>query len=550
MQMFLHTPVCCLRILQWTRVLHCTTQHCALFAAWLFVGFLSSMSASLPAMVHLAQQQLCSSAARAAGWMPLTHLLTSVEQLLLCWHEMVRQGPATLMQAKITVVRTLLPLVQQLQGCGSLLMQTAAAAAACSAPTVDVQPGSSSSSSSSSNQQQLERALFRVQVAASSVLYAIDGQRQMDIVVAAEVPSLQSDPAVAEMQLQLLTAWTAELHKQHTAQQQQQQSPPGSAGASSSSSMQQQQQQQQLAKQQHRADLLSIPAFHEDMLQLLPGGQAYLDAAAEDAAGWGLSREAHAFQLRAYAGICCNTIRRYVYRHLENIPSQQQLSKDAQVVSGAAVKLVLELTLLASGVVQRQREQQRQQQQRQQALAAEDQSMMDGFALQTWDLLGLQIKALAATARSCLPPEVLQHAGLQLLQALAAPLQQWQLSRTGDSFLRIALPCSGDALQGLVTAACGAERLHTLASEAPMGEHAQWFSDVCVRAWLLRKQLCLLIQSPHGCQRKLLSEALLKCTYSQRGARLACCKHSVCFLFTLLLRLFCVQSRHLASCPT
>jgi hypothetical protein len=44
--------------------------------------------------------------------------------------------------------------------------------------------------------------------------------------------------------------------------------------------------QQQYAKQQHRADLMSIPAFHEDMLQLLPGGQAYLDAAAEEAAGW------------------------------------------------------------------------------------------------------------------------------------------------------------------------------------------------------------------------------------------------------------------------
>jgi hypothetical protein len=35
---------------------------------------------------------------------------------------------------------------------------------------------------------------------------------------------------------------------------------------------------------------------------------------------------------------------------------------------------------------------------------------------------------LAATSCSRLPPEVLHQAGLQLLQALAAPLQQWHLS--------------------------------------------------------------------------------------------------------------------------
>jgi hypothetical protein len=94
------------------------------------------------------------------------------------------------------------------------------------------------------------------------------------------------------MQLQLLTAWTAELHKHHTAQQQQQQQllPPGTAGASSSM---QQHKQQQPSKQQHRADLLSIPAFHQDMLQLLPGGQAYLDAAAEEVAGWECAAEAN-----------------------------------------------------------------------------------------------------------------------------------------------------------------------------------------------------------------------------------------------------------------
>jgi hypothetical protein len=237
-------------------------------------------------MVRLAQQQL-SSAALAISWMPLIHLLSSVQPLLCCWHDMVQQVPVLLP----VVVQTLLPLVQQLQGCGILLMQPAAAAAAAarSAPTASVQAGSSSSSCV----HELQCRVFGTQHAASTLLTAIDGQQhwQSDVGVAAEVLRLQNDPAVAEMQLQLLTAWTAELHKHHTAQQQQQQQlPPGTAGASSSST-QQQQQLQQPAKQRHRADLLSIPAFHQDMLQLLPGGQAYLDAAAEEASGGELSGE-------------------------------------------------------------------------------------------------------------------------------------------------------------------------------------------------------------------------------------------------------------------
>jgi hypothetical protein len=80
---------------------------------------------------------------------------------------------------------------------------------------------------------------------------------------------------------------------------------------------------------------------------------------------------------------------------------------------------------------------------------------------------------LAAISRSRLLPELLQQAGLQLLQALAAPLQQWQLSRVGDSFIDNAdaigaLPLFGDTLHGLVTAACGAQRIY---DPAPTGEH-------------------------------------------------------------------------------
>jgi hypothetical protein len=169
-----------------------------------------------------------------------------------------------------------------------------------------------------------------------------------------------------------------------------------------------------------------------------------------------------------------------LYSQLGSIAGQQQLSSNAPVVSGAAVRLVLELQLLASGAVQRQLEQHRQQQQ--QALTPEDRAIMDEFALECWHLLGLQIKALVATSRSCLLPELLHQAGLQLLQALVAPLQQWHLSSVGDSALQSsavasASPDFGETLQALVTAACGAQPTVVTHSEAPIGEH-QCFSGV------------------------------------------------------------------------
>jgi hypothetical protein len=425
-------------------------------------------------MVRLAQQQLRSPAARDDGWTPLAHLLTSVQHLLDCWRFAIEQVPALLQ----VVVRTLLPLVQQLQGCSSLLLPPAVAAA-CNAPAANVQADSrSSSSSSSSCRHDLQRVLVETQLAVSWLLSAIDTQQELkpDAGGAAEVLRLHSEPAVAEMQLQVLTALAAQLHKQHTAQQQQQQQLlPGTARASSSST---QQQQRQLTKRQHRADLLSIPAFHQDMLQLLPGGQAYLDAAAKEAAGCGWTGEEFTLHLCAYADDCCRTINNYLYHQFQSIEGQQQISRSA-LVSGAAVRLVLELTLLASGAVQRQREQHRQQQQ-QQASTPDARTAIDDFALRTREVLGLQIRAMVATSRSCLPPEVLQQAGLQLLQALAAPLQQWQLSRIGDSSLHQAAvtgasPHVGDTLQLLVAAACGAQ---ATPSQPAIGELYRWISGV------------------------------------------------------------------------
>jgi hypothetical protein len=108
------------------------------------------------------------------------------------------------------------------------------------------------------------------------------------------------------------------------------------------------------------------------------------------------------------------------------------------VLSAAAVRLVLQLQLLAASFVQRQRvskqQLQRQQQQppQQQLQGVEDLEEAELWLMRTNFLLQLQIRTVVQCTGSCLPPEVLQQAGLQLLQALAAPLQQLQLCSSHD----------------------------------------------------------------------------------------------------------------------
>jgi hypothetical protein len=79
------------------------------------------------------------------------------------------------------------------------------------------------------------------------------------------------------------------------------------------------------------------------------------------------------------------------------------------------VRLVLELQLLAAGEVQRQRR--RRQQDVQLAHDAAEVLMMCN------QLLLAQVRCAVTARSSWLLPEVLQQAGLQLLQALAAPMQ-------------------------------------------------------------------------------------------------------------------------------
>jgi hypothetical protein len=93
----------------------------------LCAGLLARLSACLPAFAQHTQQQLAAGEAAAAGFTKiLVHQLGSwVMSLLNLWH------PSTLFANPAlvpTVMRTVLPLVQQLQACGPQLLETAAAA--------------------------------------------------------------------------------------------------------------------------------------------------------------------------------------------------------------------------------------------------------------------------------------------------------------------------------------------------------------------------------------------------------------------------------------
>jgi hypothetical protein len=97
--------------------------------------------------------------------------------------------------------------------------------------------------------------------------------------VAAPVEQALLDPAVQELPLQLLTTSAMVMQKlqQHSQQQHLHCSRPQKASSSRRSSRRSSSHTDR--DQQLFSDLLPVPAFHQDMLALLPGGQAYLDAA-------------------------------------------------------------------------------------------------------------------------------------------------------------------------------------------------------------------------------------------------------------------------------
>uniref|UniRef100_A0A383VUM1 MYND-type domain-containing protein n=1 Tax=Tetradesmus obliquus TaxID=3088 RepID=A0A383VUM1_TETOB len=411
-------------------------------------GVLSALPSILRATIEHATQQR-QQQQLTGDWRLVVMVLTLLSSVTLIWQRVACSNPAML--------RTVLPAaleLQHLQAAGQLLPADATSAASTNAAGSSSRRNCSSSSGSSSSSRYAKEphgAFFEVQLTAGLMLFQLcklldeQGLGGASEVQVEPTRKLMGDLAVSEMLLQLLAPFAMMLHKTHVThraeqqQQQQQQQGPSAASHSSSSSSSSLlvQASQQTPKQQLRADLLPIPAFHqhEDMLQLLPGGQAYLEAAA-----WKIRMQAV-----AAGGSEADTLDRVVQQTLMFVqamtcslkclldvehPGRVGIGGVTALSAAAAVQLVLELQLLAAGEVQRQRAASQQQQQQQQQHNDESDMLESANKLLflTNELLQVQIRgALQATGSSCLPPEVLQQAGLQLLQALAAPLQQLQL---------------------------------------------------------------------------------------------------------------------------
>jgi hypothetical protein len=192
-------------------------------------------------------------------------------------------------------------------------------------------------------------------------------------------------------------------------------------------------QQQQLVVPSYKVqtDLLPIPAFHQDMLPLLPGGQAYLDAAAAEHVA---SKDPEDFVMRcrssAYNALL--VLQQSLLQVSDQNHMGQAQASSQPMLSVAGVQLVLVLQLLAAGVLQRQQRQRERERQfsKHQLLRHSAQLLHMANAV-----LLRQIQASLEGSSSCLPEKLLQQAGLQLLQALAAPLQQLQLGSADDRFV-------------------------------------------------------------------------------------------------------------------
>jgi hypothetical protein len=363
---------------------------------------------------------------RQQDWRLYARILHVLRAIPAIWGVTIHACPAMMR----TILPAVLPLLQQLQRCGQLLPTATAA----------LQAHSSSSSVTGGDagpHQEFIQAQQNVGRFLAELVNYVEAQ-QAATGIDVQMPGCQllRDPAVSELLIQLLAVHTVILHKDHVAHRQQQRD--RTAGSSSSSSNHTQQQTAQVAKQQRRADLLSIPAFHQhpDMLQLLPGGQAYLDAAEAACADYMQQQsgtnsplylkslhQLHTLQKSAVASLECT---------LDAQHNGQAVDATAAVLSAAALRLVLQLQLLAACYLQRQRATKQQQEQEVEALEED----VDVLLVRNNHLLHVHIRAvLQCTGSSSLQPEVLQQAGLQLLQALAAPLQQLQLCSSQDRLL-------------------------------------------------------------------------------------------------------------------
>jgi hypothetical protein len=165
---------------------------------------------------------------------------------------------------------------------------------------------------------------------------------------------------------------------------------------------------------------------------------------------------------------------------------QQQQQENAPAPIAAAIKLALELQLLAADQTQHWRQQQQQGSRQGRQAAAGANSASSLLFNSDWLLLVLLRSALEADSRlssSGLPPELLQQAGLQLLQALAAPLQQLQLGSPEDTLHHFySQPAVMEKSAGHLYALRGVTT-GLVMLDPSLGKCQEWALITCATAW-------------------------------------------------------------------
>jgi hypothetical protein len=515
---------------------HTTQSHCLLYAAAHLLGLLQSLPAILQPFAqpqHAADDRALQLLARSVGQYkfmmkatPAKRAFGLVSALFGMWDTGMPSAPPWLPP----VLDVALPVLQQLQRVEEQLTMSSV--------------GASSSTDSSA----LHWAFGEAQISMGDFLCTAHAvaSTATGAAFSNQVQRLLLDPATAGMMLQQLAATIMVLHQQHSAQDQQEQlqqvvlehgamqqhrcsgasSPEiGSSSSSSSSSSSNSSvdqaapaqtgvgRQQRLLHHGPKADLSAIPAFHQGMVHVLPGLRALCDAATN------VTRRSEASRVHNWGTqmMSARGAARSALILADNLASRrmagcQQLNSSSVVLSTAAVQMLLELQLLAAGLVQRLRQQvQRGQQQQDLGLSTRLQSA--ALLKHSAYLLREVIHAVAACrmpagSSSGLPPELLQQHGLLLLQALSAPLEQLQLS-SADAAAELqtggaAAVTAGAQMCALRAALSGLEALPE--GESPLHIHfvaavrkTACTYDVCVIV------LCCVALSCQGQQHRLQS---------------------------------------------
>jgi hypothetical protein len=184
----------------------------------------------------------------------------------------------------------------------------------------------------------------------------------------------------------------------------------GDSSSSPNSSRRALLQDRQAPKNQPPEVVLNITALQNGMMQLLPGGcQQYVDGAATHATEYvvccGHSREQQVEQPITRAKHLALALVCSLELTFEDVLAEQQSSLNAPAVQAAAVHLMLELQLVAAGLLQRQWQQGQK--------AAADSVHLVRLCCR---VLELQIRAvLQASGSNSLPAVLLQQTGLSAL---------------------------------------------------------------------------------------------------------------------------------------